>query len=116
MTSVRQLQQLLRHVERRRHVRDTRLNENSSRSHQIVRIYVESRARTDQGETGGEIPFFFFFFLGPQKWREKMGRGFPPLFCNCSKWATFGFLGGLLPPLFACMLLGLIRRPSCSEN
>lgn len=43
--SAKHLLQMIRAVERRRHVRDTRLNESSSRSHQIVRLHIESSPR-----------------------------------------------------------------------
>ncbi|CAG9462974.1 unnamed protein product [Pedinophyceae sp. YPF-701] len=43
VSSEQELAHLLRQAEKRRHVRDTGANASSSRSHQVVRLYVESR-------------------------------------------------------------------------
>ncbi|KAK9830021.1 hypothetical protein WJX72_009242 [[Myrmecia] bisecta] len=53
--SAAHLASLLQAVEARRTVRDTRLNAESSRSHQIVRIYVESRPASAEEDPAAEI-------------------------------------------------------------
>ena len=53
ITSLQHFEDLMRDVETRRQVAATRLNELSSRSHTIVRLYVESSA-TRRSKTDGE--------------------------------------------------------------
>ncbi|KAL6750482.1 P-loop containing nucleoside triphosphate hydrolase protein [Haematococcus lacustris] len=50
--SVTHLEQLLRNIEQNRQVRDTRMNNSSSRGHLIVRIIVESRDSTPHSSSG----------------------------------------------------------------
>ena len=54
ITSLQHFEDLMRDVETRRQVAATRLNELSSRSHTIVRLYVESSAAPRRSATDGE--------------------------------------------------------------
>ncbi|KAK9863519.1 hypothetical protein WJX84_000419 [Apatococcus fuscideae] len=55
ISSVEQLSQLLHIIEERRMVRDTKQNSESSRSHQVVRIYIESRPVREAEGVDGEM-------------------------------------------------------------